>query len=124
MSKKQAAGRIPAQVVEQIVLGFVNVRRERIDEVFTRALQRLEDGLHARHVVALPARGKRAPVVQDVGPDHRARLRAAKLLLDVLTAGRPLPDAPPNERQYILYEDLQRLIAESKAKSVDPEAES
>jgi hypothetical protein len=43
--------------------------------------------------------------IVDLGPDHRIRLRAAALLIDIVTAGRPTsPPAEPNRQASI--EDL------------------
>lgn len=115
MKKSKAAGRSPAHKTRQIVLGFVNARREQMDEMFARALKTVEDGLNARHIVVKRRRGDRGAVIQDLGPDHNRRLESARLLLDILRAGRPLPDAPPPERPGFLLGELQRLSAAQEA---------
>jgi hypothetical protein len=115
MKTSKAAGRPPVHKTEQIVLGFVNSRREQMDEMFARALKKVEDGLHARQITAQRRRGDRAAVIRDLGPDHNRRLEAAHLLLNILGAGRPLPDAPPPERPGFTLDEIERLIAAKKA---------
>jgi hypothetical protein len=53
--------------------------------------------------------------MRELGPDHFARLTAAKRLLELVTTGRPTPKAPekPEKQTGLTLEQLEELVSNS-----------
>jgi hypothetical protein len=83
---------------------------ERIYDLFDEALRVIQQAFRARR------RGLRKGEVVDLGPDHYARLAAIGRLVQILTAGRPVPRAEEKkeQRRTITLEELEALIEQSR----------
>lgn len=89
---------------------LVRARKQRIERLLDRMREVKQAVFGARHMVGRRTGGICTPI--DLGPDHRIRLRAADLLVDIVTAGRPTPKAPePVKRKASIEELRERLEA-------------
>ena len=83
---------------------LVAARRQRIERLLDRMREVKQAAFGARHIVGRRTGGICMPI--DLGPDHRIRLRAADLLVDIVTAGRPTPEAPEPVKRKASVEEL------------------
>jgi hypothetical protein len=93
--------------LRHIVPALVDAEWERIEALFLRTLQAIEEALHAD----LKRVAKDGTVVE-LGPDHYARLTAAKRLLELLTAGRLAQKEPEERKPGCTWEDFKALLRE------------
>jgi hypothetical protein len=82
-----------------------------------RVHQQFDEGLTAiRQAFRAPRRALHKGEVIDLGPDHYARLAAVGRLVQILTAGRPVPKPPEKpERPKLTLADIARLLEERNA---------
>jgi hypothetical protein len=99
-----------APETQQIIASLAQAHAECIYDLFAEALKVIQQAFRARR------RALRKGEVVDLGPDHYARLAAVGRLVQILTAGRPLPkpEERKEERRTISMEELETLIEESR----------
>ena len=85
---------------------LVAARRERIQGLLERVWKVLQDGFTSRQVAGSLPGSTGTPI--DTGPDHRVRLRAANLLVNIVTLGRPVTPTQEGERNASIEELRQR----------------
>jgi hypothetical protein len=73
--------------------------------LFYRSLRVIEHGLSARREYAT----KDGTLIQG-GPDHYARLAATKHLREFLTAARPAPQPPKEQKRTFTLQDIEEAI--------------
>ena len=89
---------------------FVNEERELMLGLFFRALRAIEHGFSVRREYVL----KSGETVLG-GPDHYARLSAAKHLREFMLAGRPISREGENERRRLTWDEIEELLKEHEA---------
>jgi hypothetical protein len=91
----------------QIITGLVNRQHNWAIELVSLTMNAIQEALKATRAVW--CEGK----MRELGPDHFARLTAAKRLIELLAAGRPTPKAPEREvkRKTITLQELEELVA-------------
>src|SRR5207247_6098894 len=85
----------------QIIVGLINHQHTWIIELVRLTMKAIQEALKATRAVW--CEGK----MRELGPDHFARLTAAKRLIELVSAGRPTPKAPEKEvrRQSITLQE-------------------
>jgi hypothetical protein len=82
LSRSWASRETNAPGTRLLIAKLLEPRRERLSALFDKTLDVIEDAFQARKIFLV--RG----VVVDGGPDHYARLEAAKLVLRLVSARR------------------------------------
>jgi hypothetical protein len=106
ISREHASRIANASETQQIIASLVHANLERIYELFEESLKVIRQAFRARRKVV-----NKGEVI-DLGPDHYARLTAVARLVQMMTAGRPVP-RPKQKKDddgLITIEDLKRLI--------------
>jgi len=95
---------------QQIILALVRQNVSEIDRLFHRAMVAINQAFDANKI-AMYLGGE-----VDLGPDHYARLAAAKRYLELVALGRPTPKPKEDNRQVgmITVEELKRVVAERR----------
>ena len=94
----------------QIIAGLVDANISDIKVLFITLIVVIRDAMGARRAEKL-ADGR----VIDIGPDHYARLTAAKRFFELLTAGRPAPRAQEEkDHRGITWAQMQALLKQSE----------
>jgi hypothetical protein len=83
-----------ATETRQIIAALVDHELDRLVVLFQRMLTVIEEAFGATRP-GITEDGQR----YDLGPDHYARLTAAKRFIELVTAGRPVPKAPDPSAQ-------------------------
>jgi hypothetical protein len=98
----------------QVILRAVNRDRAQVVVVYVQTVQSIEEAFQAQSIVQY--QGK--PVV--LGPDHYARLAAAKRFIDLVTAGRPVAKAPDDSEKskQVTLKELEVMLAGRRARQV------
>ena len=106
ISREWASRIANAPETQQIVASLVNAQLERLYALFEAGLTVIERAFRARRKVM-----NKGEIV-DLGPDHYARLAAVGRLVQILTAGRPIPKPKEQKQEYGLidYDQLRRLV--------------
>jgi hypothetical protein len=103
ISREWASRQANAPETRQLIVSLLAGELERVHQLFDEALKAIQQALHARR------RGLSEGEVVDLGPDHYARLAAVGRLVQILTAGRPLPKPPEKpERPKLTLADIAR----------------
>jgi hypothetical protein len=123
ISREWASRIANAPETQQIIASLAQAHLERIYDLFDQALQVIQQAFRARR------RGLQQGQVVDLGPDHYARLAAVGRLVQILTAGRPVPRAEEKkeEPREVTVEDIRAFIraaeeAAERGKDVQPVA--
>jgi len=87
--------------------GIINHQHNLVIELVSLAMKAIQEALTATWVVWCDGK------IRELGPDHFARLTAAKRLIELVTAGRPTPKTPEREikRKTITLQELEELVA-------------
>jgi hypothetical protein len=112
ISREWASRMANAPETQQIIASLVNAHLERFYDLFDTGLRAIEGAFRARRKVM-----NKGEVV-DLGPDHYARLAAVGRLVQIMTAGRPIPKPKEEKKQedgLITFEQLRRLVDEKLA---------
>lgn len=98
--------------VRQILAGLVSDDYIRIKSVFHQTLGVIEAAMQANRVVV-----DRLGAKVDLGPDHYARLTAAKRFIELTTAGRPSPKAPEpkDDKRTLTLAEFEELYRQAQA---------
>ena len=93
--------------VRQILTILISDKIILLESLLRKALTVIEDAFGAQILTAT----KEGRVVT-VGPDHYARLAAAKRFIELTTAGRPVPKAPepPPDRRRITLTEFEEIL--------------
>jgi hypothetical protein len=107
ISREWASRIANAPETQQIIASLANAHLERLYDLFDAALTVIERAYRARRRKVL----NNGEII-DVGPDHYARLAAFGRLVQILTAGRPIPKPKEEKREDGLldYEQLRRVV--------------
>jgi DNA-binding GntR family transcriptional regulator len=99
----------------QILAGMVDRAFARAQKLFERSLSAIEEAFQADRLQPGP---KGSILV--IGPDHYARLTAAKRFIELMTAGRAAPKAPDREqeRRTLTLQEIEKAVQEAKAAGV------
>jgi hypothetical protein len=98
----------------QLIAEFVSDECNEMHAMFFRSLRAVDHAFSARREYMT----KDGQIVYG-GPDHYARLAAAKHFRDFLAAGRPAPKQPEKEaRRRLTLPELEALLREDKAKNM------
>jgi hypothetical protein len=123
ISREWASKIANAPETQQIIASLAQAHLERIYDLFDQALQVIQQAFRARR------RGLQQGQVVDLGPDRYARLAAVGRLVQILTAGRPVPRAEEKkeEPREVTVEDIRAFIraaeeAAERGKDVQPVA--
>ncbi len=93
----------------QLIADFVNHEHEMMLGLFYRSVHVIEEAFQARREYTT-----KEGEVQQGGPDHYARLAAAKQLRDLLTAGRPpAKEKPEEKRRHFTLEEIETALVEA-----------
>jgi hypothetical protein len=92
----------------QIMTGIINHQHSWIIELVSETLKAIQEALKATRVIWCDGK------MRELGPDHFARLTAAKRLIELVTAGRPTPKSPETKvkRKTVSLEELEALLQE------------
>ncbi len=97
----------------QIILRLVERHHIRIERLFVTTLDAIDAAFKAQRTVHFM--GGRV----SLGPDHYARLTAAKRYLEVVSLGRPVAQAQDGAAKVgMTYDELCRRVAESEKTDV------
>jgi hypothetical protein len=110
ISREWASKIANAPETQQIIASLAQAHAERIYDLFDQALRVIQQAFRARRTAI------RKGEVIDLGPDHYARLAAVGRLVQILTAGRPVPkpEERKEERRTITLEEVEALIEQSR----------
>ena len=90
----------------QLIADFENHEHELMLGLFYRAVRVIEEAMDAQREYTT----REGEVLQG-GPDHYARLAAAKHLRDFLTAGRPpAKEKPDKKRRHFTLEEIEAAL--------------
>jgi hypothetical protein len=94
----------------QIMTGIINHQHNWIIELVSQTLKAIQEALKATRVVW--SDGKK----RELGPDHFARLTAAKRLIELVTTGRPTPKSPETKvkSRKVTLPELEALLKENE----------
>jgi hypothetical protein len=111
LSRDWAAKELQTGESRQILAALVDSNMQRIAAIYAAVLDTIEAGMRAEKT-ALYLGG-----AVSMGPDHYARLTAAKRFLELVTMGRPTPRAPDegHAQKTITLEELEKLVASKAA---------
>ena len=109
IGRTSASKQVNSTACRQLILQFVNEEHELMMELFYRALRVIEHGFSARREYLL----KDGQTLIG-GPDHYARLSAAKHLREFLLAGRPIPREEESQRRTVTLEELEEMLRPSE----------
>jgi hypothetical protein len=110
LSRDWAARELESPESRQIIAALVDRSFERVQKLYFRILDVIEEAAKADRVVNSPLG------ILNLGADHYARLTAAKRYIELVTAGRPTPRAPyeAREKRTITLQELERLVTDAK----------
>jgi hypothetical protein len=110
ISREWASRITNAPETQQIIASLAQAHLERIYDLFEQALHVIQQAFRAR------CRGLQQGQVIDLGPDHYARLAAVGRLVQILTAGRPMPRAEEKkeEPRQVTVDDIRAFIEPRK----------
>jgi hypothetical protein len=123
---RQAVHQVAGEA-RQLICALVDAHQAALESTFLGVLEVIQDALGADRVekstttTLTEYKGKKTKRIETapftLGPDHYARLTAAKRFIELLTAGRPMPKAPESEagRGPVTWADLVALV---KAKNL------
>lgn len=111
ISRAWAGKELDAPESRQIISSLVDQSLDRITILYNKALGVIDDALGAMATVNFQG----VPV--ELGPDHYARLTAAKRLLELVTAGRPTPKPPveTEKSKTVTLAELEQLVGKKKS---------
>jgi hypothetical protein len=110
ISREWASRQANGPETQQLIVSLLAGELERVHQLFDKALKAIQQALHARR------RGLSEGEVVDLGPDHYARLAAVGRLVQILTAGRPVPKPPEKpERPKLTLAAIARVLQERNA---------
>jgi hypothetical protein len=114
LSRQWARREMASDDCRQIIVELVDADVERIAKLFSLALDTIEDAFGAVQL----AQFQGCPV--ELGPDHWCRLAAAKRLLELVAAGRPMPKPPEDLKRSgkVTLPELEALLAANHEKAV------
>ena len=115
VSRQHASQEVHAPETQHYILHLMEQHYAHVEKCFARALTCIEEALDARRIQIL-----KDGTQIDAGPDHYARLAAAKRLLEYLLAGRPVPQAKPEEetKRKPTWEDFMAMMDEHENRKV------
>lgn len=108
LSRSWASQLANSSPVGQIITSLVNSVPQRIHALFLRSLDSIEAAFDAKAT----AQFQGCLVV--LGPDHYARLAAAKRFAEFITLGRPAPKDDSKQEKSITLADIKRLLEEQQ----------
>lgn len=121
LSRQHTSSLVNGAQVTHIITALVSANEPRVHELFTKVLQAIDDALengnaYATEKIKEPDGSMRAERIL-LGPDHYARMAAAKVFVSIICAGRaaPKPVDPMDLRPAVTLEELDRLLAEKAA---------
>jgi hypothetical protein len=109
ISRSWASTQANSPAVQQIIASLVNTSHERIHKMFLRSLDVIEGAFKAMSI----AQFQGTPVV--MGPDHYARLAAAKRFVEFAMAGRAVPKDADSGEKAVTLDDIKRIMQQKES---------
>ena len=108
LSREWVRRELASDECSQIMTGIINHQNNWIIELVSQTLKAIQEALKATRVVW--SDGK----MRELGPDHFARLTAAKRLIELVTTGRPTPKSPETKvkPKGVTLPELEALLKE------------
>lgn len=111
LSRVWTSKELAAPETQAIVARLVDASSFRMAVMFDQALTAISDALRANKEYVVGG------VIEEGGPDHYARLKAAQTLTDLIKAGRAATRAPDSEdgkRRLLTLDEIEQAIAANR----------